>query len=597
MNRLPGFTVLFPRARPASGLIVREGAFEQTPGDIVLSHHGLSGIVARGEGPGGRIAVFIGSPVMGNAVNREAAARALSGAEKPQDFIYALKGEYLALLLDPVSGTLRVFADRYGSYPLYYAVSAESVCAANHYLDLARRIKNWPGFSLRPEKAYEFFTLQRLMGTETHDTLSRLLPPAGVLTLTPGQEPAVTRYRHVDYTRQVQGALAERVEDFTARFAAAMKTLSAPRMGIYLSGGHDSRFVAMTAAPGVDCYTLGFTDNYEVTCARRIAAACGHAHHYTPLPDDYFEKTLDAAAYLSGGMYATDHALFLGDVAADAPPVSLHGHGLDFMFQGMYLHAAPQRVMGRETYVRRMTPFPADMPRHFIDTVSFRLKFNAAPFYTDHAGTYAAALYETVRDVYEAGVRLTRDPSALWEYLIFHHPARHYTFTNVLSKRTRGEVRTPSLDHDVYDFYLSLPDSYRLHADVLRGAMRRVNSVAAMIPAGNHALPAAMGPYAKTAWRAGRKILRHVTGSSRFGVPGAADRTWPDRNDYFASHPVYLSAARAALDDPAFRDFLSFIDWRALAARGDAILAVPYGGAFWVSLLTYYRFYKHLHSA
>lgn len=597
MKTLPGYTISIPRSRPVSGVTVCEGIFVEAPDQAMVSHRGMSHLIARAEGPAGRVAVVIGSPVFGGCVDRAAAAQALAAAENPSAFIFGLKGEYLALLFDPASAALTVFADRYGSYPAYYAQNKDGVYVSYHYLDLARHIKHWPGFSLRPEKAYEFFTLQRLMGAETHDTLSHILPPAGMLTVRPGHEAAVARYRQVDYTRREGGTLSDRVTEFTARFSAAMKTLSAPRTGIYLSGGHDSRFVAMTAAPGANCYTLGFSDNYEVGCARRIAAVCGHVHHYTPLSDDYFEKTLDEAAYLSGGMYATDHALFLGEAAADAPPVYLHGHGLDFMFQGMYLHAVPVRLMGRETYIRRMTPFPSDMTRHFIDTVSFRMKFDAASFYTDHAGSYADALYGTVREVYEAGARLTDDLSARWEYLIFHHPARHYTFTNVLSKRTRGEVRTPSLDHDVYDFYLSLPDRFRIHTDVLRGAMRRVNPVAAMIPAGNHALPAALGPYAKTAWRAGRKALRHLTGSPRFAVPGAADRTWPDRNDYFRAHPAYLAAAREALNNPGFKDFLSFIDWRVLSARGDEILSAPYGGGFWVSLLTYYRFYKHLHSA
>ena len=86
---------------------------------------------------------------------------------------------------------------------------------------------------------------------------------------------------------------------------------------------------------------IRFTDNQGVSCARSVALALGGRHVYEKLDCNYFEKTLIETGYLSSGMYAIDHALFLYPPDKNIKPGStfLHGHGLDYMFQGMYLHA------------------------------------------------------------------------------------------------------------------------------------------------------------------------------------------------------------------------------------------------------------------
>ena len=126
------------------------------------------------------------------------------------------------------------------------------------------------------------------------------------------------------------------------------------------------------------------------------------------------------------------------------------------------------------------------------------------------ADKYHEKLKETVKSIEIKAKNLSDAPMDQWEYMIFHQPSRHYTFSNVLSKRICGELRTPSFDNKLYEFYLSLPYEYRLHGDMLRGALYEKNPKIARLPTANHGLPAGWGPAQKTCATIARKLLRHA---------------------------------------------------------------------------------------
>ena len=130
----------------------------------------------------------------------------------------------------------------------------------------------------------------------------------------------------------------------------------------------------------------------------------------------------------------------------------------------------------------------------------------------------------------------------------------------MLSKRSLGEVRTPSFDNKLYDFYLSLPLELRIDAYLSRKAMMLSNFKLGLIPAGNHGLPAFLSPIQKNIFQAFRKIIREIAFQKRFKPPSAEDRTWPDRDTYMRSHPNYLSNIIESLKDDSFQDHLDFID-------------------------------------
>ncbi len=564
-----------------------------------ISQDGFSNILYTEKSKQGLEITVLGSPIINGKVDRKTTAQWAGQQKNLSTAISQINGEFLLVLWDARSQILQIFTDRFSSYPAYWAQQGNNFAMSYAYLPLARHCRDWKGFALRPEKAYEFFMLQRLMGTDTHDTLSQYLPPASCLTITRDQDPQIKTYWSPSYEKNNHASKKQLTSEFAGLFTQSVQARQGgneEKTGIFLSGGHDSRLVAAYTDKKATCYTLSFQNNLEVTTAQKIAQITGHDHIFCHLNENMFEDVLDDATALSGAMYANDHAIFFKD-ALHPPPkdqIYLHGHGLDYMYQGMYLHTRRKELFGYQTYVRDFTPFPPNLPQHFIDTVSFRLKYDLRGNFLnrDKAAKFDEALYASVQNEYQKGQTLSDDPSDHWEHLILSQISRHYPYSNVLSKRTCGEVRTPSLDNDLYDFYLSLPQKYRLHADIIRGALYHKNPAIARMPAANHALPAGWGPYAKTACQIGRKLLRHGTFNKYFHVPSGKDRTWPDRDSYFATHQSYYNKALECLHDQDFQDFICFIDWKALKDHPETLLNQPFGGAFLVTLLSYYRFYK-----
>lgn len=572
--------------------------FASTSDNLVFSYQNLKNIFVSKSAAEQHVLV-IGSPILDGRVDRNFLAEKLLSAPDVQALIPEIDGEFLIILWNEKKSELSIVTDRYSSYPAFWAMNANEFCFSYNYTDIARHCSKWGGFKLRPEKAYEFFVLQRLMGTDTHDNQTQSIPPATIMTVMAKHSPQLKTYWQPNYTKDTQSSEKDLVHRFSDLFGKSVRTRSGnddQKTGIFLSGGHDSRLVAAYADKKTACYTLSFKDNLEVNVAKKLADVCGHDHIFSKIDADFFEQNLSVSSDLSGALYTTDHALFLGAGMNPLPraDVFLHGHGLDFMYQGMYLHAEYYKMFGRNTTIKHFVPMPDNMPDHFIKAIPFRLKYDLSPQLKHR--DYDESLQEAVRGVYDKAKGIADAPMDQLEYMIFHNPSRHYTFSNVLSKRTCGELRTPSFDNELYDFYLSLPFKYRLHASMMRGAMYKINPKIANMPVANHSLPAGWGPYSKTAALLGRKLLRHATLNRYFHGPSGKDRTWPDRDTYFKDHPSYRALALAPLRDGAFKEFLSFIDWEHLEGMQDELETQPLYGAFLVTLLSYYSFYKSLES-
>lgn len=595
-HHLPSFTARFVFDHPNRGLDISEGIFETAQASLSLSHKNMEGILeilSRNN----KHAIVLGSPIIDDTVDRRKVAEALINTNNPAKIIQSINGEFLFLLYDDSEKVLRIATDRYSSYPLFFAKNNQEFCFSYNYIDLARHCLNWTGFKLRPEKAYEFFMMQRLIGEDTHDTLTKSLSPARILTIHSDGSLRQEIYWQQKYKKNNTIGKKKLLGQFVDMFSHSVAVRSnSDNVGIFLSGGHDSRLVAAYTDPGATCYTLSFSDNLEVKRAKQIAEAAKHNHVFCELAPDFFEKTLEKSAYLSGGLYATDHALFLSDGIKPKPDnqVYLHGHGLDFMYQGMYLHAKTYQLFGRDTYIKRFVSLPENLTEHFIKKIPFRSRFPMERFFNQESVKHKEKLYFTVKAIEDKAKTLSDDPMDQWEYMVFHNPSRHYTFSNVLSKRSCGELRTPSFDNALYDFYLSLPLKYRLHGEILRGALYKKNRHIARLPAANHGLPAAWGPYQKTAATIFRKLLRHATFNKFFVPPQGKDRTWPDRDSYFNEHPAYYNMAMQALNDQEFKGFLNFIDWQKLEDNKKDLLNEKFGGVFLIALLSYYSFYRAL---
>lgn len=541
-------------------------------------------------------AAVLGSPVIGERIDPRTACVRLLEAGDAGSVARSLNGQFLLIVADTATGRLQIANDRFTSFPIYWALREKGLTAALLYDDLVNEIRHDRGFAWQPTAMVEFIWFQKLLDTKTYDSKSAFLPASSVLEFRDGKA-SVTAYWRPDFTKRSYGSESQAAQEFSGLLVQSLrrKTSDQRRFGHFLSGGHDSRTVLAAMDEKPHCFTVSFSDNYEVACARRAAEAAGAPFQFIQLPRDLFVRYQGVMSRLCGGMYATDHALFLGmeDQVRAAADVVLHGHGFDYMYQGMYLPARIVTMFGRPTFFKRLQPFTGDLVTRFVDGISFGMLDPMARglIRTEWRKRIDDFMVASVEEVLQNGHDVCQTDADRWEYLIIHALARHYSHPNIMSKATLAEQRTPSFDNDLFNFYLGLPNELRVSAQMLRGVLNTFVPELGRIPTGNLGLPAGASPAEKTALLIGRKLLRHATGIQRFSPPVADDRTWPDRDRYIRSESAYRKMILDAVNSELLASALPMFDWRRTREQTEKWLTQPSGGGkFLVSLLTLHGF-------
>jgi len=294
------------------------------------------------------------------------------------------------------------------------------------------------------------------------------------------------------------------------------------------------------------CLTTTTAENRELRTARTIAAICSAAHIPVNFSPQDIGTIMDPALRISGGMYSFDHARFLGyrDLLREHADVYFHGHGFDFLFQGMYLPAKHPRIRGRALYYRSLAELPKDVAPFFIDNLSFRTKQTELPKYLlpETLRDTRKMLEENARAVLVSAANNT-DEYDLWDHLCFHHFTRHYSFPNLASISSSVEQRTVVFDNDIFNFYLSLPVQQRFDGRIQRRALPILSSELAKIPNANTRMPITASSFTQTFYQLAF-ILRNRFRSSKADIPGWKERSWPSREYIFRNEGIYADELR-----------------------------------------------------
>lgn len=593
---LPRFTISWNKNDPELSISVKDGVFPNGRG-VVIGFDGYKPepILSNSET---RSALVIGNPIIGDRIAiSEVAERVLEEVDLTS-FARSLNGQFLIIILEKTSRSVTILNDRFNGVPFYFANFQDQLLGAHLYFDLFKVVRRRPGVGLRADAMFEFLWLSRVLMDSTYDTASIFLLPASVLQVS-REKVNNNRYWRPNFEKDTSSSAAELGEQYVYLLKQSLKRLTSDRTekryGHFLSGGHDSRSILAAFPEPPVCLTVAFADNYEVSCARESARAVGARHRFIRLPKDHMVRNFDDAIRLCGGMYAFLDALFLGisrEVQEEAD-VLFHGHGLDYMFQGMYLPSRWRYLFGRPTFYRELLPVRENIVDQYLTTVPFRVKgIDIQTLLDSHKkNSVMQGLRGAVQRVVDDGADVCRNLNDSWEYLIMHALGRHYSHPNISSKHSAAEQRTPSFDNDLFDFYLSLPERHRLSGNMMRFALNSMNKKLGRIRTGNWGLPAGASAHEKTAWLITRKVVRHITGRKNLSAPSAVDRTWPDRETYMSQSSEFRQHARSALRSEQIRDTLTDFDWVKLDALGECWLSGEPGGAsFLMALTTLHRF-------
>lgn len=515
--------------------------------------------------------VCIGSPILNDSIaGNEVFSTLLNEQGKPiDDKITLLNGEFVIISFSKSDASFFVINDRFTAYPFFYNFNEQtnSFLASLYFSSLWKFLKKSNLLKIDKNAFFEFFWLQRLLGTKTYDTNTSFLQDASVLVLQ-NSKLDVRQYWTRDYSKSSKSLSkhAQMMAEMT-RQSVIRKTSDNSRYGIFLSGGMDSRTVLCAFDSVLPiCFTSTISENREFRKAREIAGAKGAEHIGLRLHSKHFGKIFRHSTEVIGGMYNYDHGLFYGfnDAVRGKADVCFHGHGFDYMFQGMYIPKNNIKIAGRYLYANFMKPLPDDLISFFINNVSYRIKRADIWKYitSDMKSSLKDFQHTSIQEILDRGKKLTDNPNDLWEYLTFHHLSRHYSFPNHASIATFAEQRTVSFDNDLFDLYLSLPASHRVNGKIEKKCLKILNPEIASIWSANTNLPVTASCWTQTLYQLAGFVKRRFIPEEE--KPEWMERTWPERHDAIRSDDILKQEVRALCSDNSCLNSLGFLDMKKL---------------------------------
>jgi asparagine synthase (glutamine-hydrolysing) len=393
------------------------------------------------------------------------------------DFVTQLNGAFTLAIWDKTRNLILIANDHFGLYPLYYA----------HYhgkLVFAPEMKGIlcdPDFrkELNLTALAEYVRFQRLLGQKTFFEGLELLPSASLLRYEI-QTDYLTIQPYWDFSKipSLNVTFEEAVEEAGRLLRQATSCLaSGPyRVGVYLSGGKDSRTLlglATRERTPIHSVTFGARGCRDVVYAQRIANRVGSKHHFFEYKDGrWVQENIDFHLELTEGLHNW-----------------LHLHGIDTL--------EPMR----EHIDLQLTGFCGDHLLHsrlrerfpYRDVKTWdTLAFTAEMFYLlsqkfswpglnegEAEYVYAGPMREKMRGRAFASLEQELAPFEKYEsikcleYFQFINHCMRLTHNYVIFFRSSMEVRYPFLDYAFFDFVCGLPpeirfdDNGRLYRELL----------------------------------------------------------------------------------------------------------------------------------
>ena len=419
--------------------------------------------------------IIIGSPIIDKKIHYEFSDNFL----KKKELVSRINGEFVIFLIEKSYDKITLINDRFASIPLYYFNNEKLFIVSTSYLEIIRLQKQKGIFSILTENFFEYIYFQRLLGDKTYDLITKFLNSSSYLQISRtnfiNQKYWVPSFKK---TFENDNQLVDKFS-FLLQESVKKKMSDNKKFGLFLSGGFDSRSLAMTSKKKLKCVTYSFSDNFEVNCARKVAKNLNFEFYLHNLDRSLFSKNLDKINFLTQGMFTIDNALFISpfDFKKNKIDVMLNGHGFDYLFQGMYLPSKFIKFFGRPTFFKKLLKYSPDISSQFLNQISFRLKYMNIFDFLDskHKNIFLNNLYYSCQQIVQEAKKISEYKEDIWEFFLIHNLGRHYSQPNLLTQKINVELRSPIFENNLFDFYLSLYPRHRLSARLFRKALIDIN--------------------------------------------------------------------------------------------------------------------------
>lgn len=408
--------------------------------------------------------------------------------EMGPESISSVEGIFIAAILDKPKNRLLLVNDRFGLYPCYYATSNKGFTfapAVKPILDTAGVGKNLDLLSVA-----EYFRFQHLMGDKTFVEDIKILPNAAILSL--DLETGIFRIEPswgFERLPEIRNDLSfdEAVEQTGRLLRDAVRKRakkSADPIGVYLSGGMDSRtilgLIDRDIWPTIHAFTFGHPESRDIALSRAVAKKMSADHHIMFLTNgDWVKDYFDIHLKLTEGFHSWIHAHGIStfEEARKYIGINLSGMGGGWVMTG-------------EDIDPRLYD-PPDMVAWISHMFWLFNQKNTWPSITEAEEKllYSPDIYHNfVKDrAFETLFLAAReaehfDPLRRSEYFKWQHSDRRLYHMFPVFYKAYIEMRYPFYDYPLVEFVFSLPLNYRQHNRLYRSVMQKELPNLSLIP-------------------------------------------------------------------------------------------------------------------
>jgi asparagine synthase (glutamine-hydrolysing) len=398
----------------------------------------------------------------------------------------SLRGVFSLAIYDSIERRVLVAADRLGLYPIYYAHPAGRFMFAP--TQNALLCDQLVSASLDYAGMAQYMRFQQLVGDTTFfAAITYLRGGHQVVYDIDSDTVQEVVYWRFDPDSQIRSDLSfEDAADETARLliqSVRRSTEGAQRLGVFLSGGLDSRLIV--AALGQlgqrpTALTYGLSTSRDAYYAKQVAECADLAHHTSfqengRWVEEYWRKHL----YLTDGSHTWIHmhGIYALDLAHQLMDVNLSGFLGDNLVGGEALREHRFTEKNDElSYAAKMYEWLTTV-ENWPGMTEWEEQLLYAP------GTYAQVnglAFESLRKALQPDLAY-REPLRTDLFEVLTVDMRHYSHYMGF-KRSAVEMALPFVDPDLMEFVLTLPVDYRKKRRLSRAVLRRLSTPLAQIP-------------------------------------------------------------------------------------------------------------------
>lgn len=548
--------------------------------------------------------IIYGNPLFDNKINFYKINEILNSKNLDTETVSKINGEFLLLSFDYKKYNLTIINDRFASFPLFYASISRNFYCSTNYFNIIKLVKQNHNLNLKKSAIAEFLWFRKLHGESTYHKEINFLRSSSIFYYK--DKITIKKFWKPNFTKN-NNTLKQNAEIFYNKLSNAIKLktlgIDKNKIGLFLSGGMDTRLILSTLIKQnikPVCYTAGYSMQGEYKTTKILTSNENLEHIFINLPKDLYDIFWEKKLYLSSGFHVPFHNIFLGyrNSISNKVDLLLHGHGLDYLFQGMYLPTSNINLFGKKTFYSYFNDLNKheDILNFYINNIKYRnWRLNLNDLSKDNI--YIDDLFrEDLNKILIEFDDFSNNNFDIWESFLIENISRHYSQTDIMGIHSNKISSKISNENELFNFYLTLTKEHRKDGKISKEALKLINPFMAKTKSANTNFKITATPTELNVFYLYMKIMRIFTSNKKYKLLESSDRTWPDHDLEIIFRKKLNKELHAMCKSERLLDAIDFFDKDKLLKYINKCLnqETNGGGQFLMSLLTLDKFFKKI---